>query len=296
MRQAKRLLEDRGARRTILYLWRPNLEFGLDAVPHDLSCFHIDDEYTFSNVELPLSEQERRVVTRVDQVIIHSPALLEKKGHLNPHTAHVPNGVDYAAYSAPTVEPDDLRAIPHPRIGYVGVIKTQLDLPLVARLAARHPTWSFVFVGPVHVQGEVVEALVRLHNVHFLGAKPVSALPAYTQHVDVCMMCYAVNDYTKYIYPLKLHEYLATGRPVVGTPIRSLQGFSDVVTLASSTDEWSQALQQALAPEATAPAITTARRRVAQEHDWDRLVTIIARTFCERLGPRELKRFSAIPR
>lgn len=45
-------------------------------------------------------------------------------------------------------------------------------------------------------------------------------------------MPYRVNDYTKYIYPMKLHEYLAGGRPTVGSRIRSLEDFAGIVDLA----------------------------------------------------------------
>jgi len=81
---------------------------------------------------------------------------------------------------------------------------------------------------------------------------------------------------------------------VVGAPIRSLLSFGDVITLAQTEDEWSAALQHALAPAAGAPAAVAARRQVARDHDWDRLVARIARTLCERLGPNDLARFDAV--
>ena len=102
-----------------------------------------------------------------------------------------------------------------------GLIKKQLDLQLLDALARRHPTWSFVFVGPRRHEdkvGTLIQRLADLPNVHFLGEKPVSELPSYTQHIDVCTLCYKVDDYTKFIYPLKLHESLASGQPGVGAP------------------------------------------------------------------------------
>jgi glycosyltransferase involved in cell wall biosynthesis len=153
-----------------------------------MSCYHIDDEYSFADVEQPTDEGEARLIRRVDQVFVTSLGLLDKKGHLNPHTLFVPNGVDYAAYVRPWPEPADLRPIPHPRVGYVGVIKKQLDLRLVYALAQRHRAWSFVLVGPQRHHEEIeplVDQLRMLSNVHFLGEKPVSALPSYTQHMDV---------------------------------------------------------------------------------------------------------------
>ncbi len=116
-------------------------------------------------------------------------------------------------------------------------------------------------------------------------------LTAYPQHFDVCIMPYQINDYTNHIYPLKLHEYLASGRPVVGMPIRSLLDFNDVVKLAASFDDWSASLTASLAPEAMSSVQVEARRNIARKHDWNKLVQGIAETFCKRLGPIYRERF-----
>ncbi|MGH8068883.1 MAG: glycosyltransferase, partial [Candidatus Entotheonellia bacterium] len=285
-------------RTTILYIWRPWYGLALDVMACDLSCYHLDDEYTFSAVvKKPIAELEARLISRVDQVFIHSPALWEKKGKLNPQTTFVPNGVDYLAYATPYGEPADLKPIPHPRMGYVGIIKHQLDLALLAALAAHHRQWSFVLVGPQRLRGEqtaLIQQLSHMPNVYFLGGKPVDALPAYVQHMDVCMLCYAVNEYTNFIYPLKLHEYLASGRPVVSSPIRSLEDFAHIVRLARTAAEWSAALNDLLAPAAHSAAQIDARQRIARQYDWNTLVERIARTLCSRLGPSYLARFEGI--
>lgn len=297
-RRAQRMLQKQGCRKTILYLWRPEYAPALDLLSYDLSCYHIVDEYTFSEVEKPIGETEASLISRVDQVLIHSPALLEKKGKLNPNTVFVPNGVDYPAYAAPLDEPEDMRSIPHPRIGYSGMIKKQLDWPLILRLTSKHPEWSFVFVGERLAHPEVtapIEQLSRRPNVYFLGAKSVKECPAYPQHFDVCMMPYRMNDYTKFIYPLKLHEYLASGRPVVGSPIRTLQDFGGVIALARTEEEWSRALRASLDPSARSASRLEARRRVARQYDWDNVVRRIAGTMCERLGPAYLERFNHLP-
>jgi glycosyltransferase involved in cell wall biosynthesis len=269
----------------------------LNLIDHNISCYYINDEYTFSAIEQPLDAYEARLISRVDQVFIHSPALLEKKGKLNPQTTLIPNGVNYHAFATPCSEPADLQSIPRPRIGYIGRVKEQLDLALLTRLAQRHQGWSFVLVGPQDGIGDrvrVLQQLAQLPNVYLLGSKSVSMLPAYTQHLDVCMLCYEVNGYTKFIYPLKLHEYLASGRPVVGSPIRSLQDFAHIIRLAHTTDEWSQAIQDSLSPAACSAEQVEARRRVARQHDWGRLAALIAQTLCGRLGPAYLERFEKI--
>ncbi len=287
LNRARGVLVRRGCRTIILYIWRPEFAPALGLVPFDVSCYHIDDEYSFSPVELPLDEAEARLIAAVDQVFIHSPALLEKKGTINPHTAFVPNGVDYQAFATPVPEPPDLAAIPHPRIGYTGILKRQLDWSLLRHLTRQHPEWSFVFIGPQGPHEEitsVIHDLSRLPNVHFLGAESTDNMAAYPQHFDVCIMPYKADDYTKYIYPLKLHEYLASGRPTVGTRIRTLEMFADVVALASTPEEWSAVLAAALDARANTPECRAARQAVARKYDWSLLVAKIARTMCHHLG------------
>lgn len=294
LKRAHSLLTARGCEKIILYIWRPEFEPALRAVPFDLSCYHIDDEYTFSPVDLPIPDTEARLIRCVDQVFVSSRALFEKKGRSNPHTTFVPNGVDYQAYTKWVHEPPDLVPIPHPRIGYSGFLKKQLDWPLLSHLTARHPDWSFVFVGPQNNQAEIepfIQELLRLANVHFLGAKLTPELAGYPQHFDVCIMPYRLDDYTKYIYPLKLHEYLASGRPTAGTRIHSLVEFTEVVALPNTWDEWSAAISTSLSPAANEEARRAERQSVARRHDWRILVSQIAKTMARGLGADYAERF-----
>jgi glycosyltransferase involved in cell wall biosynthesis len=287
LQRARNLLISRGCRKIILYIWRPEFGCALNSIPFDLSCYHIDDEYSFSDVELEIDPGEAAMIKKVDQVFIHSPGLMEKKGTINPHTTFIPNGVDFTAYANPAPEPHDLASIPRPRIGYTGYIKKQLDWPLILELAKRHKEWSFVFVGPKSPHPEILAALQELssfHNVYFLGAKSTWALAAYPQHFDACIMPYRVNAYTNNIYPLKLHEYLASGRPIVSSLIRSLREFSKVIALANGFEEWSNALTRTLEPAASCPEAAAARRRIACEFDWNKLAQVIAQSLCDSLG------------
>ena len=296
-RLARAWLRRMGCRTIILYLWRPEFSAVLAGGGFDLACYHVDDEYSFSTEENPVSGEERRVLESADQVFIHSPALLDKKGRINPHTAHIPNGVDFRSFSSPVPEPADLAAIPHPRVGYSGWLKPQIDWELLLSLAAKHTEWQFVFVGGVHPRPDNVEAVRKLRelpNVHVLGSKDTQELARYPQHFDVCIMPYRRDDYTKFIYPLKVHEYLASGRPVVGTPLPSLEEFAAFVALPESSGQWSAAIAASLRPEANTPEQRQIRQRVARAHDWDVLVERIAKTMAERLHPAVAQRFTSL--
>jgi glycosyltransferase involved in cell wall biosynthesis len=279
---ARRRLVDAGARQIGLYIWRDEFADALDLVEHDFSCYHVDDEYSFSDSEKPNSERELKLLKRVDQVIVHSPALMEKKGNVNSRTAMIPNGVNYRQFAAEHDEPADIAGIAHPRIGYAGVIKKQLDIGLLARLARMRPQYSFVAVGPVmNIRGKEKEfaEFKQLPNVHLLGGKPAESLASYVHHFDVCVMCYDVNDYTRYIYPLKLNEYLATGRPTVSSPIETVRAFADVVSIAGGDAEWLSAIDYSLTDAARTAAASEARRTVARGNDWELVVGRIADLF-----------------
>lgn len=285
--RARRILRRQGCRQLVLMIWRPEFGRALDLIRHDVGCYYINDEYSFTMEETPTPSEEEALLRRADLVFIHSPGLMAKKGQYNANTFYSPNGVYYSHFAKPQAEPSDLAAVPHPRIGYVGALKQQLDWRLIETLIDRHPSYSFVFLGPtaLHpVAEDAVERLSKRPNTYFLGSRPVGELAAYVQHFDVCTMPYVRVPYTQYIYPLKLHEYLAAGGAVVATPIRSLEPFADLVCLADGPDEWSAALKRCLAEGANNAERRERRREVAREHDWGRIAGRIADQVLDRLG------------
>src|SRR5262249_52004578 len=134
--------------------------------------------------------------------------------------------------------------------------------------------------------------LCGLANVHYLGHRSVRDVPAYVGHMDVCLMCYARTDYTRYIFPLKLHEYLASGRPVVGSDIRTLRDYSSSVRIARDVEGWCAAIEASLAPEERSAERIEARRRVARAYDWNKITERIAKFLCERIGGDAPARFA----
>jgi glycosyltransferase involved in cell wall biosynthesis len=293
IREARKELLRRGCKKIVLFLWRPEFYPALHEVSHDASFYHIEDEYSFSASDGPVDPLEAKMIAGVDHCFILSPAMMEKKGHINPATTYEPGGVDFAWYSQNFPEPGDLAKIPHPRVGYTGHLKKQLDWQLLLDLATKHSGWSFVLVGPKSPHPEIqaiMERLAARPNVHFLGGKTSVELAAYPQHFDVCIMPYVNDAYTRYIYPLKLHEYLASGTPIVATPIRSLQEYNRVMELPVGTEQWSRALERTLR-NSKDPIGREERRSLARNYDWDLVTERIARVMAGRLGPEYLKHF-----
>ena len=150
-----------------------------------------------------------------------------------------------------------------PVLMFVGAIDAyKLDLPLLEILASGHPNWSFVFIGPV---GETdpstdVRGLKRLPNVHLLGPRPYSTLPAYLAQADVALLPLQLNTYTRHMYPMKFFEYLAAGCPVVATAIPSLLDQGDVARLCPpEAQAFAVAIESALAGHGPAKALRLER-------------------------------------
>ena len=296
LKRAARILDRKGCRHRALYVWRPQFSGALDLLRHDFSCYHIDDEYSFGAATEDCSPEERRLISRVDRVIVHSPGLMERKGDINPHTVRIPNGADCAAFIRAHDEPADLARIPRPRIGYTGYIKNQLDFPTLESIARSRPDCSLALVGEVgdsllgsgtgrKAGRRLLQRLKTLPNVHLLGRKTTAELAAYPQHLEACLLPYRVDGYTECIYPMKMHEYLASGTPVIGSPIRSVLEFEHAILLASTPGEWLAAIDEALDSGAADPQAARKRREIAMRHDWERVVARIAAVFAEGLGP-----------
>jgi glycosyltransferase involved in cell wall biosynthesis len=113
--------------------------------------------------------------------------------------------------------------------------------------------------------------------VYFLGGKKPEELPFYVRRMNVCLMCYRENDYTRYIYPLKLHEYLACGKPIVAAPLENLQEFEHVLYFAEGIEDWISKIQYAL--NNFDPEMVQARINVAMENSWDARVHSIRSVF-----------------
>jgi UDP-galactopyranose mutase len=185
----------------------------------------MDELSAFKGAPPELRELEQELLAKADLVFTGGHSLFEAKTTQHPSVHCFPSSVDFAHFAQArghTGEPEDQAAVPRPRLGFYGVLDERLDLELVASVAAARRTWHFVFLGPV-VKIDPAE-LPRAENIHYLGAKPYSELPAYLSGWDVALLPFARNESTRFISPTKTPEYLAAGKPVVSTPIR------DVVT------------------------------------------------------------------
>jgi hypothetical protein len=181
---------------------------------------------------------------RADVVFTGGRSLYEAKRSRHDNVLCFPSSIDAAHFrQARTIacDPADQAVIPRPRIGFFGVIDERLDVPLLDRVAQAEPTWQFVMIGPVVKIDPAV--LPRRPNIHWLGHKSYSELPAYLSGWDVGFMPFAINAATRFISPTKTPEFLAAGVRVVSTPIRDVvrsYGKPGLVEIATSAEEMAE--------------------------------------------------------
>jgi glycosyltransferase involved in cell wall biosynthesis len=191
----------------------------------DLDCDlciydNMDELSLFRGASQELLDLENALFSRCDLVFTGGMSLYEAKRNRHRSIHGFPSSIDFNHFSkARSIrqDPADQAHIPHPRLGFFGVIDERMDVDLVADVAALRPDWHFVMIGPV-VKIDPA-SLPQRPNIHWLGGKSYNELPHYLAGWDVGFMNFALNEATKFISPTKTPEFLAAGVPVVSTAI-----------------------------------------------------------------------------
>lgn len=212
----------------------------------------MDELSLFQGAPPLLQEREALLLKHADVVFTGGHSLYEyKRTHSQHRNIHpFPSSVDvphFARARHPIAEPADQAAIPHPRIGFFGVIDERMDIQLITELADQRPDLQLVMLGPVIKIAP--ESLPQRPNVHWLGSKRYEELPAYLAGWDVAMLPFARNDSTRFISPTKTPEYLAAGKPVVSTSITDVvkpYGREGLAWIADTAGEFAAAVDEAL--------------------------------------------------
>jgi glycosyltransferase involved in cell wall biosynthesis len=187
----------------------------------DICVYDCMDELSaFKNAPAELNGLERELFERADLVFTGGQSLYEAKRAMHRSIYPLPSSIDTAHFARarlPISDPADQANIPHPRVGFFGVIDERLDIELVASTAAAAPDLHFLMIGPV-VKIDPASLPVA-PNLHWLGPKSYAELPGYLGHWDVGWMPFSLNQATRYISPTKTPEFLAAGMPVLSTAI-----------------------------------------------------------------------------
>jgi len=180
----------------------------------------MDELSAFKFADPQMKNAEYLLFQQADLVFTGGNNLYEAKKNFHRNVHAFPSSIDKAHFGQarnPISDNPDQVGIPHPRLGFFGVLDERFDIELIDGAAQLRPDWHFILIGPVV---KIDPGILPKHpNIHYLGSKKYSELPGYLSGWDIALIPFAINESTKYISPTKTPEYLAAGKPVISTPI-----------------------------------------------------------------------------
>ena len=244
----------------------------------------MDELSLFKGAPPELLGLERKLLQSADLVFTGGHALFEAKVHTHRNIHPVPSSIDFnhfaQARKSPvgaeqviekTSEPADQANIPHPRVGFFGVVDERFDIDLIREAATLRPDLQFVIIGPV-VKIDAAD-LPRSSNIHYLGMKNYQELPSYVSGWEAAILPFARNESTRFISPTKTPEYLAAGRPVVSTSIKDVvrpYGELGLVEIADDAENFCHAIDRACAKATRNPEWQNQVDEFLSRNSWDK--------------------------
>jgi glycosyltransferase involved in cell wall biosynthesis len=278
-RQARDWLERHGWDEYTAWCRVPWSAFVLEHLRPSRVVYDITDDYELFETS---PEGRRRARAREDRLLSQSDVVffasrdLQQRRALQGVPHHwVPNGMDYDLF-ARAAEPGEVhpvvRAMPRPVIGYVGLTTHWMDFELLERLGRRWPD-QVVMVGPV--APEVAARARAVPGVVWAGFVPQPELVPWLRGFDVCVMPHLDNDLVRRSNPLKIWEYLATGKPIVSVDLPALDPVREFVDAARDRDHFMELVELRLRqPRARPPS---AAQAAAREFSWDNIFAGVLR-------------------
>ena len=211
------------------------------------------------------------LVKSVDMVISTSKELRNKKALLNKNSYFIPNAANIS-HSQKALDPNlpeaaILANIKKPIIGYFGAIERRIDYDLLKKLVEINPDKSFVFVGPID-RYYIKEEDYKAPNLYLPGPVPYELLPSVLKGFDVAIIPFKKDEVSNNIFPLKLFEYLGSGRPVVSTDFNpDLKDFTfDSVPYCKTAEDFTEAIKISLQDTR---ALQQKRLAIAADNTWE---------------------------
>jgi UDP-galactopyranose mutase len=277
----ERLVREEDLKRCQVWMYTPMALPLIGCFEPEVVIYDCMDELSAFDFAPPqLIERERQLLERADVVFTGGPSLYRAKRGRHPNVHLFPSSVEAEHFRQAlngSLEPEEQAHLPRPRLGFFGVIDERIDRPLLAHLAASHPEWHVIMIGPVVKIDPAM--LPQAPNLHYLGQRSYEALPAYLAGWDLCLLPFARNAATRFISPTKTLEYMAAERPIVSTPIADVQEpYGDIVYMGDTSEALVEACERALASSAAERVRRGDKMRaVLKNTSWDATVAAMQR-------------------
>jgi glycosyltransferase involved in cell wall biosynthesis len=272
--QISTLAKSRGMSRPILWIAIPTAVEVIGCLNEQLVIYHVSDKYdanTMDHATDPafIRKLHERAIDAADLVFYSSRKLFDEVDRGREKSYLLEQAVDFdhwsAVSNAQVSVAEEIDRIPHPRIGYFGAIEPWLvDQELIKQASRERPDWNWIFIGNKSRGLEIEE----LPNVHFLPPVSYQELPHYAAGFDVCVLPWNTEvPFTSYGSAIKVREYLASGKPVVISPLPEYESMSDVLRIGRSREQFLELVEDALKEKDDVRV--KARQDAVRDGTWD---------------------------
>jgi len=220
---------------------------------------------------LKLRKTELRLAEKADLIFAQGKEIKRRFEKHNTNVSIFPFGVNIDKFTDAGLageKPVDITHLNGVMLGYIGGIHKHIDFSLVRFLAERNPDWTLLFIGPSQTD---ISPVRDLPNIVFLDMKGHKELAGYVNNFDVCLIPYVLNEYTRTVYPTKLNEYFAMGKPVVSTALPEMTAFNerynDIVYISEDKEAFEKYIKKALREDNG--RLKKRRIEIARENSWD---------------------------
>jgi len=268
------LAKRRGMNNPVLWIAIPTAAEMIGSFSESVIVYQVSDKYdanTMDHATDPalIRKLHEHAIDAADIVFYSGRKLFSEASRGCNYSYLLEQGVDYQHWSKVSTNQieiaPEIERIAHPRLGYFGAIEPWLvDQELIKRAARERPDWQWIFIGNKSRGLEIED----LPNTHFLPPVPYAELPRYAAGFDVCVLPWETEQaFTSYGSAIKVREYLATGKPVVISPLPEYEPMSDVLRIARSRDQFLMLVEDAL--RENDPTLSTKRQRSVVSGTWD---------------------------
>jgi len=286
--QISSLAKRRGLSRPILWIAIPTAVEVVGRLDESMVIYHVSDKYDANTMDHATDPEfirklHERAIEAADLVFYSSRKLFGEVTNGKEKSYLLEQAVDFDHWSrlgrGEVVVTDAIAQIPGPRIGYFGAIEPWLiDQDLIKKASRDRPEWNWIFIGNKSRGLEIEE----LPNVHFLPPVSYAELPHYAAGFDVCVLPWNTEvPFTSYGSAIKVREYLASGKPVVISPLPEYESMSNVLRIGRTHEKFLNLIDDALREEGT--ELMRARQDAVREGTWDARAEWVSGLIEERL-------------
>lgn len=255
----------------ITFLATPLIDEFIESSSHILKLYYSSDNHEKASQNKKFLLSEDKIINSSNLIFVTSQKLFEKFKEKNKNIFKIPSGVELNKFNlTKNIKiPEELKKIPKPIIGFIGGINDKINLDLLLFSADKLNNYSFVMIG--EVENDLKNKLLNKKNIHILGKKKHSDLVNYIQYFDCAIMPYKINSFTDSVYPAKLNELLAVGKPVVSTNIYEINFYNkenqNIIDVAKSNDEFCDLIKSNIINDNSAKLIL--RKKISEKNSWD---------------------------